>query len=92
MRGDNRIKATTARIDVVHVQPSRSRAMSRARMMPFLFSFRVNQGPTARFIPPSASTSNGDDEVYFFSPSSRRAILGTLPACVRSLAPARLGA
>ena len=29
---------------------------------------------------PSASTSNGDDEVYFFFPSSPRAILGTPPA------------
>jgi hypothetical protein len=38
---------------------------------------------------PFAGTSHGDDEVYFFPSMSRRAILGTLPACARPLSPAR---
>ena len=36
-----------------------------------------------------AGTSHGDDEGVFFPSMSRRAILGTLPACARPLSPAR---
>jgi len=46
-------------------------------------SFALRQGP-------SACTSHGDDEVYLFPSMSRRAILGTLPACARPLSHARL--
>jgi hypothetical protein len=58
------------------------------------FSFLVPTGHhrrgTRSTLLPFASTSHGDDEVYLFSSMSRRAILGTLPACMRSLAPYRL--